>query len=412
MTDNMKRFIQTLVYGLSVALIYAQPVLAQKLDKERMERDIAVAENVLTTLIKQQFNNQRTFFPLEIKGSYQPGYGVTFSLPADFTTPIAFIQGQAPGSSDVLIWGNESPGVGATTYSNEFNFDDRQRSEDDRAAISGEKSIRLRDKSKERGRLDMDSVRNAYNLKVIEAAKTFIVDYGDMIAQLAPQERVIISNQGNQPRMWVNQYFSAPKRTHLSVEILKSDLTQLRQGKITREQALAKIKVLNTETIDTVEPDLELLSSIFTRLYSQDLSKTYFTGNNVYFERLKDFGVIYYMQVYSGIERGDYSKRYVMPTLGLDNVDQATKDKKVKELYPKFEQDLKDNILEYGRTLKSLKDDEVLVFQVAITKCEGCGIPSSLELSIKGSALKEFNSGKTDRNMMLSKISAKKGEIQ
>lgn len=408
MTDRMKRLIQTLVCVVSIVALIMQPTFAQKFDEERMERDIAVAENVLTTLIKQQFNNQRTFFPLEIKGSYQPGYGVTFSLPADFTTPIAFIQGG--GSNDAFIWSVSPPGV--PTYSNEFNYDNRQRSEDDRAAISGRKLIKLKDRSEEKDRLDMDSVRDAYNIKVIEAAKTFIVDYGDMIAQLNPQEKVIISNQGNQPRMWVNQYFSAPKRTHLSIEALKSDLTQLRQGKITRDQALAKIKVVNTETVDAVEPDLELLSSIFTRLYSQDLSKTYFTGDNVYFERLKDFGVIYYMQVYSGIERGDYSKRYVMPTLGLDDVDQETKDKKVKELYPKFEQDLKENILEYGRTIKSLKDEELLVFQVAITKCAGCGIPSSLELSIKGSALKDFNAGKADRNSMMSKFSVKKGENQ
>lgn len=409
MIDNMKGLIQTLVCVAGAVLLCIQPTFAQKFDEERMERDIAVAENVLTTLIKQQFNNQRTFFPLEIKGSYQPGYGVTFSLPADFTTPIAFLQGG--GSNDVFTWSMSPPGV--ATYSNESNYDNRQQRADDReTVIAGEKTISLKDKAREKGRLDTDSVRDAYNIKVIEAAKTFIVDYGDMIAQLNPQEKVIISNQGNQPRMWVNQYFSAPKRTHLSIEVLKSDLTQLRQGKITRDQALAKIKVVNTETVEAVEPDLELLSSIFTRLYSQDLSKTYFIGDNVYFERLKDFGVIYYMQVYSGIERGDYSQRYIMPTLGLDNVDQETKDKKVKELYPKFEQELKENILEYGRTVKSLRDEEVLVFQVAITKCARCGIPSSLELSIKGSALKDFNAGKADRNAMMSKFTVKKGENQ
>jgi hypothetical protein len=258
----------------------------------------------------------------------------------------------------------------------------------------------------------MDSVRDAYNLKVIEAAKTFLVDYGDMITQLGPQEKIIVSNSGNQPRVWVGQYFNAPKRRHLSIEAQKADLTQFRQGKISRDQALAKITVMNTETVDTVEPDLELLSSIFSRLYNQDLSKTFFTGNNVYFEHLKDFGVIYYMQVYSGIERGDYSRRYVMPTLGLNDVDQATKDQKVKELYPKFEQELKDNILEYGRTLKSLNDDEMLIFQVALTKCSGCGIPSTLEVSIKGRVLKDLNTGKIDRSAAAAKFSIKKGENQ
>ncbi len=402
----MKRIMETLICAVVMVIILSPLTLAQDIDEDRMARDIAVAENVLSTLIKQQFNNQRTFFPLEIKGSYQAGYGVTFTLPADFTTPIAFLGG---GDNDVVIWGNQAQGVRSNSYS---NFENRQNNEVERTARDSENSVSLKDKSKEKRRLDMDSIRNSYNMKVVDAAKTFIADYGDMIAQLNPREKVIVSNQGNQPRLWVAQYFNAPKRTHLSVEALRADLVQFRQGKISRDQLLSKIKVVNTETTDTVEPDLELLSSIFNRLYSQDLSKTYFTGDNVYFERLKDFGVIYYMQVYSGIERGDYSRRYIMPTLGLDNVDQETKDKKVKELYPKFEQELKENILEYGRTIKSLKDEEVLIFQVAITKCGGCGIPSTLELTLKSAVLKDFNSGKMDKNTVLSKFSVKKGENQ
>jgi len=403
----MRTLIRILTCAFTVMLI-VQPALSQKIDDERMERDIAVAENVLGTLIKQQFNNQRTFFPLEIKGNYQAGYGVTFTLPADYTTPIAFT---IQGGPDAVIFGNE-PNINSN-YSISINGDQRDGSLDElRNAPSKEKSLTLKDKANEKRQLDMDSIRDSYNLKVIEAAKTFLADYGDMITQLAAREKVVITNQGNQPRVWVNQYFSAPKRTHLSVEAVKSDLTQYREGKLTRPQVLSRIKVVNTETIDEVAPDLELLSSIFTRLYGPDLSKTYFVGDNVYFERLKDFGVIYYMQLFSGYERGDYSMHYVMPTLGLNDVDQVTKDKKVKELYPKFEQELKDNILEYGRTLKSLKDDESLVFQVTLTKCTGCGIPSTLEISLKASAIKDFNSGKADKSATLSKLTIKKGGVQ
>lgn len=81
-------------------------------------------------------------------------------------------------------------------------------------------------------------------------------------------------------------------------------------------------------------------------------------------------------------------------------------------MYPKFEKDLKDNILEYGRTIKSLKDDETLVLQVALTKCKGCSIPSTLELTVKGSVLKDFNGGKIDQNAALNKIAIKKGANQ
>lgn len=403
MRVTMKMKTKILTGLITAMMLGVQISFAQKLDEERMARDIAVAENVLSTLIKQQVSNQRTFFPLEIKGNYQPGYGVTFNLPADFTTPIAFF---APQGGDVMIW-RDAPGVQVQTF-NYDNTDDR----DDRVKTTSEKTMRLKERTNERKQFNMDSVRDVYNQRVIEASKTFIVDYADMIAQLQPGEKVVISNQGNQPRMWVGRYFDAPKRTHLSIEAVKSDLTQLRQGKITRDQALAKIKVVNTETVSEVEPDLELFSSIIGRLYSQDLSKTFFIGDQIYFERLKDFGAIYYMQVYSGIERGEFSNRYVMPTLKLDDVDQETKDKKVKELYPKFEKELKENMLEYGRTIKSLKDDESLVIQVAVTKCKGCNIPSSLELSVKGSVLKDFNAGKLEQSAAMSRINVKKGANQ
>ncbi|MEO5978322.1 MAG: hypothetical protein ABIS36_19695 [Chryseolinea sp.] len=400
---NVKWF---LMFLMIAALM--KPVSAQKLDEDRMTRDIAVAENVLGTLIKQQVSNtQRNFFPIEIQGNYQQGYGVTFSLPADFTTPMVFMY---QGASD-MNWGpNPYNQNSAVTVGSGDNRENAIEEENDEPVTGSKNAIRLNAKGSRVKNLNMDSVRDAYNAKVVAASKTFLADYGDLISQVAPQERVIVSNQANQ--RGPSQFFSGPKRVHLSVEAIKSDLTQFREGKMTRQQLMSKIKVVNTESVEEVEPDLELLSSILTRLYGQDISKTYFVGDNVYFERLKDFGVIYYMQMFSGIEQDNYSRRYVMPTLGLTDIDQQTKDKKVKELYPKFEQDLKDNLLDYGRTVKSLKDDEVLVVQVAMTKCAGCAIPSSLEITLKASALKDFNSGKADKAATLSKISTKKGGNQ
>ncbi|MEJ1239555.1 hypothetical protein WBG78_15570 [Chryseolinea sp. T2] len=394
-----------MLFTLTASIILnSAAVNAQRFDKERMDRDIAVAENVLYTLIKQQFANQRTFFQLQVRGSYQAGYGVTFVLPADYTTPIVLQQNDmiwtpAGGGTNVSIYD------GSTPRSQDVIVNRQNRQNNSNVESLG-------DQSRERAKIDMDSIRDASNKKVIDAAATFLLDYGDLIAQLAPNEKVIVTNQGNQPRAWVNQYFSAPKRTHLSVEALKSDLTLLRTGKLTREQAQSRLKVINTETVEEVEADLELLSSIFTRLYSEDISKTYFVGDNVYFEHLKDFGAIYYMTMFSAIEMGDYSRRYILPTIGLADVDQATRDKKVKEMYPKFESDLKENILEYGRTLKSLKDDEVLVFQITNTRCEGCSIPVTLEITLKGSALKEYSLGKADKAATLAKMTVKKGAAQ
>ena len=62
----------------------------------------------------------------------------------------------------------------------------------------------------------------------------------------------------------------------ISVEAVKSDLTQYKQGKISREQLMAKFKVVNSELNDEAHSDLELLSTILEDCIAPDLSKTYF----------------------------------------------------------------------------------------------------------------------------------------
>src|SRR5258708_7584304 len=116
------------------------------------------------------------------------------------------------------------------------------------------------------------------------------------------------------------------------------------------------------------------------------------------------------MQVYSSDET-DF-KKFNMPTLDLEDIDKVTRDQKVTELYPVFENEMKESMLDYGRTLKSLKDDEMLVLNIKLTRCEGCGIPKSVELSVKNSVLQEYNAGKITKEAASARINVKKGPVQ
>jgi predicted Zn-ribbon and HTH transcriptional regulator len=118
---------------------------------------------------------------------------------------------------------------------------------------------------------------------------------------------------------------------------------------------------------------------------------------------------VYYLRLYSSHQRGS---TYDMPTLKLEKLDQATRDKKVKELYPIFEKELKEYIVEYGRTIKSLQDDEQLILNVRLTRCTDCGIPSTLEAIVKAGVLKDYASGKLSREAAMGKIVIKKGAPQ
>ena len=418
----MKRVINFLVIGAIV--LGTQLTLAQTVDESRMSRDIAVAENVLSTLIKQEFS-KRSFFPVEVRGSYRAGHGVTFTVPTDMLIPMVW-----GGRNDVMIL-DGTPGAFSYSFSTAPEPDElegelkRERDVAEMEKAKAEKEMKSAKKEQEKAEKslqvlrkipaprvarmsqDSDSLQAVASEKIVLAAKNFLADYGDMLSQLKADERIIITNKSENSRWSFRQN---EKRSLLSVEALKSDLIQFRQSKINRDQLLAKIKVTNTESSGKLEPDLELLTSIFNRLYQSDLSKNFFVEGNASYERLTDFGAVMYMQVYSSNQVGE--GLFNMPTINLREVDQATRDKKVKELYPAFESELKENILDYGRTIKSLKDTEQLVFNVQLTRCKGCGIPADIEVSVQNSVLRDYSSGKLDKSSALAKVNVKKGAGQ
>jgi hypothetical protein len=421
----MKTQINILSVVFVCLLSTIRPINAQVKDEQRMIRDIAIAENVLGTLIKQQVNNQRGFLPIEINGSYQAGHGVTFIVPSDLTVPLVMMM-TGPSADFFMFEQNdlfedfEMPPNPPITIEGTFSFEQIERSVQDaskaqqRASVAMERSNRSRELA-ERSRVQiknqMDSAKNALNDQIIAAAKIFLVDYGDMITQLPSTEKIVITNQESKSNMRGVQFFSTPRRTVLEVEMNKEDMMAFKQGKISRDEAVKRVKVLNTETIDALDPDLELFTSMLTRLYRLDLSKSYFVDDHsITYERLRDFGVIYYLNVFASLSR-NYN-RFAIPALQLDDIDLETRNKKVKELYPTFEADLKDNIAEYVRVLKSIKDSERLVFQVNITKCVGCNIPSTLEVSVSGADLNKYVAGKQSKDAFLKNIDVKKGKLQ
>lgn len=383
----MKTIMKFGIGGLIAVFFPVQLALAQD-SEERMQRDIKVAESVLSTLIKQALGEQGRMLGYHVQGSYQPGFGATFRLP-DF--PFGFIYVDRDFNAITIT------GQGQHTYV----VPSAQKSEPN--------STSLEERTREVRRIKADSTVNEYYQRLVAAAKDFIIDYGDLITQLGEKEKIMITNRRDHDH-YIGSYFYNVKRNHLVIEGTKADVTAFRKGTLTREQALNKITVVNTEPVATKETDLELLSSVMSRLYNLDLSTTYFIEGNIYYERLKDYGVVYYMKVYSSHERG--SKRYDMPTLRVEDASQETRDKKVKEVYPRFEAELKDNILEYAKMLKSLKDDELLVFNVKLTQCKGCGIPSTLELSLKFDVARAFAAGKITKEAALEKMVVKKGPMQ
>jgi len=393
---------------VGMALLATVSFGQSKIDEVRMQRDLEVAENILSTLIKQQYG-KRQFFPMEVQASYLAGYGVTFRVPSEMFGNMFFMQG---GDQ---VWNMEPMPPGSSiSFSSSFSSDDRAPGSQDAVGTTVNKRVTGRTKSSSNRKKDApDSARNLYQDKLLEAAKNFVADYGDLLSQLPPNEKIIVTNKGdggNFQFAWSGGFDRSMRQNQITVEGVKGDVNQFRQGKISRDQLMKKLRVVNSDANEERQADLELFSSILNRLYSRDLSKSFFSDGNIYYERLKDFGAVYHMQVYASNQSDE--DLFDMPTVRLQDVDQATRDKKVKELYPAFETSLREDLLEYGRTLKSLGEQETLMLEVNLTRCPHCGIPSALELSVNNSVLQDYSRGKLSKEAAMAKITIKKGPEQ
>ncbi len=384
---------------------YGQPTV----DLNRMERDIEVAENILGTLLRQQ-TGRRNFFPIETSGSYAPGYGVTLRIPQD--GPFAFML-MPPDPADILTE-EVSPNGTRITMSSAPKAASGQRAKSEADRNMSRSYSRSGRGSWSMSSSSSDSTEEVTSKKFLSIATNFLADYGDVLSQLKPEERVIVTNrstefEGGFEFRWPGGG-SKMQRSTVSAEVKREDIQLLKMGKITRDQFMTRVKTIDAEPSDKLEPDLEVFSSMLGRLYSPDLSKTYYTEGNVPYERLNNYGVVFYMRVYSSSQVNN--DRWEMPTIGMNYATSPERDKKVKELYPAFENDLKENVLDYARMIRSLGAEEQLMLNVKLTRCAGCGIPESVEVAVKSSVLTDYNQGKLTKEAALARITLKKTGTQ
>lgn len=390
----MKNQIIMLVISLAMTM-GSFPVKAQKIDHEKMQRDIQVAETVLSSLLKGRSNNFIGTMGSKNSSRYIEGYGVILHLPAQNF----FSAGYSTHAANVIFDKNGEGNVIAL----------------DGGAIqinTGTSSISY-------ATVNKDSTDNSESLnekpedKTMEVIKTFLLDYADLIGQLDESDRILIMESKSPFHVLIAGEafnYSTPKKNKFSAEIKKSDLNAFKTGEISKEEALNKIKITTPDVEVPVEQDIELLASIFDRLYRPDLSKTYFIAGKAEYDYIPDFGVIYHINLVSSNLFG--SAKLFGTSQTNKEPKREEQDQKVKELYPQFEKDFLENILEYGRTIKSLKEEEHLVFNAKIAECAGCGIPESVEASIKSIHLKEYGEGKINKEEALGKMQITKGTPQ
>ena len=370
------------IIGIVIMALCVSGLQAQSIDEKRMDRDLKVAENILNTLAS---GDSRLRFHNKIESNYLPDFGVIFSIPR-----VNYIYAtRAPGTATTIYSGSSGSSYVITSTDDDDDDDEVKVVE------------RVKKEEKEREKMAKEA---ADQLK--EQMTVFLVDYADLIGQLKATDRIVVQSRGNDRSIFYSSGQSRNKQNTFSAQVLKGDLIAYKQGKMDRDALISKIIYKTPEESGEVAKDLELFSTIFARLYEPDLSSTYYSSSrSLGYTTLEGFGVTFSMKVYSSSSDNGL---HTIRTTGESGLSQDERDEKVNAMYPEFEKTFKENLMDYGRTIKSLKANETLVMKVKLTECRDCEMPKEIEVSVKGKTLQSYDKGSISRDDAVKQISVKR----
>jgi len=408
-------------------------------DEKKMQRDLEIAKNILATLVKSGSNS--FFGSTSIDASYIKEYGVVFTIPEHL---VYFHTG---GRVMVIPEIPPIPDVDVDVYfydDVEFSEEDADRAKQEmkkqkqimkehekelkKQQWEVQKHVEEFDNAREEMAIAREETRaaladeremrdfyvgtgNTEEIDWEEIMITFMTDYADLIGQLQPNEKIVINQKSPYNEMVVVWSDAGSDKkieengSNISAEVFRKDIEAYKSGKIKKDEFIKRITV-NKKDPQRKIPDLEMFSNIFDRFYSHDLTETFYSQGTPRYEVLDGFGVVFHIKTSSG--SNSWSRvRYYGSGGNSFSVKADKQESKDEEVYPKFREDIKAFMLDYGRTIRSLKDDDKILLDIDINSCRECSIPKSIEVSTKMSLLKQYDQQKVSRDKALGQIEIK-----
>jgi len=257
-----------------------------------------------------------------------------------------------------------------------------------------------------------------------ENSQNFLLNYASLLSELKPGEKVILNIDYTTLRERTANTYPASQTLYLTdrsaggkrmvSEISYDDLNDFLDGKTNESSAKGKIKTSSLDKSEEQSNDTKIFAGILDDLFSQAgieggfkrRSRTTYT----YFE---GFGLMYNMKFSSSSANGVYIavRDGVMSTSSPEEEQKKREEyyKKLEENYPAFEKALKESFMEYGRTLRSVKADEVIIVNVDLGSTNRkAKVPRSIQMVIPKQVINDYAGGKVSLENATEQIDIKK----
>jgi len=346
----------------------------------KMEKDIIILQNVLGDLFSPN-GNDRFFSSRSAKGMYVPGNGVIFSLGAnsiygDLMAEYIVVQGQAAEKEET---------------EKEIDIDELNKETEDR----------LRSKSRE-----------------------FLANYGSLLSELKSGEKLMLNidysvrQKRDNDRTTSNRVSFVTSRSSIKKRMQSSinykTLNDFTTGKINLDQAMNAIEVSIVDDAEKDMTDAKILAGILDDLMQSSLDGKFRRRSKTSWTYFEGFGLMFNIQMNTNVN----GSAMVIYSQGAGTISRVDKDdrekereeklKEVEEAYPEFENMLKENIIQYGRTLRSLGAGESIIVNVDFgTAFRDSKLPRSIRMIVPKSSIEAYSKGQKSLDQVKSEIDIK-----
>ncbi len=362
-----------------VVLIFAGPAFpqaSQKINWERMQRDLDIMEGVLSKLLQGAPHGWRPIAG-HVSGIYFENYGVVFHVEQDglriFTLSAEELEHSLMKLKEVTPRPPAAPG------------------EEETVVVAPRAGVVV----------EADAGKRLERIQ--SRAAEFLANYGDAIGQLNASDRItVVFDFGeSQFQVWPGASTLAQDKliAILEVSALKGDIIEHRRGKMSFEDFQKRLAINQRSDDQSMNANLDIMASILeTALSRRHREGYYLVGKNrgVY---LKGLGALFFLSaetnlgaVYAPQIQWGEGKEVVQV-----RVPRAEKksSKESGELLQNFESSLIELIGDYGHTLRNLAPSEQVVAAVKFNSFWSLGDESvrRLILMVKKQDLDAYNRG-------------------
>jgi len=348
----------------------------------KMERDIIILQNVLNDLFSQ--GNRFYSASRGAKGIYVPGKGVIFNI------------GSTSRSSYDVIFAEEI-----------------------RASQNTPKEAKDEQTAEEKNREKEDKIKSL--------SKDFLVNYGSILSDLKSGEKVMlnvnystlrptksgqngVTIQGGSNLIYHGGGKTDKKRMTSSIDF--STITSYLNGKMSLQAANSAVVQRNVESEINSVPDAKIMAGILDDLFLSNFDGVYRRSGKTNWTYFEGFGLMFDMNLTGARGGVRFLSADAVTVTGVRATTNEEKNKEVEENNKKVEESfddlielVKESLVTYGRTLRSVKSDEVVILNLNLGSAfRKTKLPKAVRLQVTKNQIEAYSRGQKSIDQLKKEI--------